>query len=116
MRERRDIATRLRPEDPPGGDVLVIRGALTLPALLARMQPGRRSSGHWRGCRCLVSQCLRSLACRLTSYSVIGSAGLALSIACKLPTLKSSSYSRRSGVLTSRSAFSEPTRRSYLAC
>jgi hypothetical protein len=29
MREQRDIATRLRPEDPPGGDVLVIRGGLT---------------------------------------------------------------------------------------
>lgn len=116
MREQRDIATRLRPEDPPGGTYWSSVGVPTLLALLARMQPGRRSSGHWRGCRCLVSQCLRSLACQLTSYSVIGSAGLALSIACKLPILQSSSYSRRSGVLTSRSAFNKPTPKSHPAC
>ncbi len=117
MRERRDIATRLRPEDPPGGDVLVIRGGPDTTGTLG--QDAARTAEFWalEGVPLLgisvfavlgmpLDQLLRD---RFSRFSVIHPL-------CKLPTLKSSSYSRRSGVLTSRSAFSKPTRRSYLAC
>ncbi len=45
MRERRDIAARLRPEDPPGGDVLVIRGGPDTPETLA--QDAARTAEFW---------------------------------------------------------------------
>jgi hypothetical protein len=45
MRERRDIATRLRPEDPPGGDVLVIRGGPDTTGALG--QDAARTAEFW---------------------------------------------------------------------
>jgi len=116
MRERRDIATRLRPEDPPGGDVLVIRGGPDTTGTLG--QDAARTAEFWalEGVPLLGISVFAVLGMPLDQLLRDRSAGLALSIACKLPTLKSSSYSRRSGVLTSRSAFSKPTPRSYPAC
>jgi hypothetical protein len=45
MRERRDIATRLRPENPPGGDVLVIRGGPDTTGTLG--QDAARTAEFW---------------------------------------------------------------------
>jgi hypothetical protein len=45
MRERRDIATRLRPDDPPGGDVLVIRGGPDTTGTLG--QDAARTAEFW---------------------------------------------------------------------